>query len=79
MKLWKLYGLFLHPLDVPGLGVVDASGSMVYSFWDVQNNHATFFIDPGEGHPFYVNDQAPSEYSDVTRYTQPSGLNMIMR
>ena len=79
MKLWRLYGLFLHPLDVPGVGVVDASGSMVYSFWDVQNNHATFFIDPGEGHPFYVNDQAPPDYSDVTRYAQPSGLNLIMR
>jgi uncharacterized protein DUF1329 len=79
MKLWKLYGLFLHPIDVPGLGVVDASGSMVYSFWDVQNNHATFFIDPGEGHPFYVNDQAPPEYLDVTRYAQPSGLSLIMR
>jgi hypothetical protein len=52
---------------------------MVYAFWDVQNSHTTFFIDPAEGHPVYVNEQAPKEYFDLTRYTQASGLNLIMR
>jgi hypothetical protein len=29
--------------------------------------------------PFYVNEQAPKEYNDVTRFTTSSGLNEIMR
>ena len=79
IKLWRLYGLFLHPTDVPNVGVVDTAGAMVYAFWDVQNNHSTFFIDPAEGNAFYVNDQAPKDYFDLARYTEASGLNLIMR
>jgi hypothetical protein len=79
MRLWRIYGLFLHPAEVPNVGVVDAAGSMVYAFWDVQNSHATFFIDPAEGKPFYVNEEAPKDYFDLARYTEPSGLNLIMR
>jgi hypothetical protein len=45
----------------------------------VQNSHATFFIDPAPGHAFYVNEQAPSEYLDLTRYSSAPGLNQIMR
>ncbi len=79
MKLWRLYGLFLHPRDLPNIGTVDASGSMIYAFWDVQNSHATFFIDPANGEPFYINGEAPKDYFDLARYTEPSGLNLIMR
>jgi hypothetical protein len=39
----------------------------------------TFFIDPSEGKPFYVNEQAPRDYYDLSRYTEASGLNLIMR
>jgi len=41
--------------------------------------HATFFCDPPAGHPLHLNEQAPANYLDVTRYTTPSGLTMIMR
>jgi hypothetical protein len=79
MQLWRIYGLFLHPAEVPNVGIADTAGSMVYAFWDVQAGHATFFIDPGEGGPFYINEQAPKDYFDLARYTEPSGLNLIMR
>jgi hypothetical protein len=79
MKLWRVYGLFLHPRDIPNIGTVDASEEMVYAFWDVQNGHATFFIDPSNGEPFYIDGEAPKDYLDLARYTEPSGLNLIMR
>jgi uncharacterized protein DUF1329 len=79
MQLWRIFGLFMHTVDVPGVGPVTANGAMVWAFWDVQNSHATFFIDPAPGHAFYVNEQAPSEYLDLTRYTSAPGLNQIMR
>ena len=79
LHLWRIYGLFLHPTEVPNVGVVDTTGAMVYAFWDVQNSHATFFVDPAEGKPLYVNEQAPKDYFDLSRFTEPSGLNLIMR
>ncbi|MGH7837334.1 MAG: DUF1329 domain-containing protein, partial [Candidatus Binataceae bacterium] len=79
LHLWRIYAMFLNPRDVPNVGIVDASEAMVYAFWDVQNTHATFFLDPAGGQPFYVNEQAPKDYFDLRRYTEPSGLNLIMR
>jgi hypothetical protein len=80
MRLWKIVGLFLHTMDVPGIGPVDASGSLIYAFWDIQNDHASFIMDPTENkYPIYLNEQAPEEYRDLARYSTPSGLNMIMR
>ena len=79
MKPWRFFAMFLRTVDVPGVGPVDASGSMVWVFWDIQNNHATFFIDPGAGHELYVNDQAPKEFNDLPRYASAPGLNLIMR
>jgi hypothetical protein len=72
-------GLFLRTVDVPGIGSQDDSAAQVEAFWDIQNDHATFFTDSAENRPFYVNEQAPKEYLDLTRYTEPSGLNLIMR
>jgi hypothetical protein len=79
LKLWRIFGLFLRSAEVPGVGTVDASGSMVWAFWDVQNSHASFFIDPAADHPLYVNDLAPQEYMDLQRFTSAPGLNLIMR
>ena len=80
MKLWKIVGLFNQTLNVPGIGPVDSSNSLLYSFWDIQNDHASFVADPTDNpSPFYVNQQVPKEYLDVARYTTPGGLNMIMR
>ena len=78
--LWKIAGLFLHTVDVPNIGPVDSSGSLIYAFWDIQNNHASIIADPTDNsHSFYVNEQTPKEFLDETRYSTPSGLNLIMR
>ena len=80
MRLWKIGGLFLHTVNVPRLGPVDSSGSLIYSFWDIQNDHASFIMDPTENkYPIYINDQTPNEYRDLARYSTPGGLDMIMR
>jgi hypothetical protein len=80
LKPWKIVGLFLHTVDVPGLGKIETSGSIIYAFWDIQHDHATFVADPTETrYPFYINDQVPKDYLDLDRYTTPGGLNMIMR
>jgi len=79
LKMWRVVGLFLRSMEVPQVGMVTASGASVWGFWDVQRQHSTFFIDPSSGHGFYLNDQAPQEYTDLTRFASPSGLNLIMR
>jgi hypothetical protein len=71
--------LFLHTLDIPGIGPQDSSNSMIYGIWDVQTKHATIFAEPGDNRPFYVNQQAPEDFTDLNRYTTPNGLNLIMR
>ncbi len=71
--------LFLHTLNIPGIGPQDSSNSMVYGIWDVQTDHATVFAEPGDDQPFYVNEQTPRDFTDLTRYTTPNGLNLIMR
>ena len=80
MQPWKFVGLFHQTVDVPGVGLQDDSGgALVEAFWDIQSKHATFFTDPAQNKPFYVNEQAPKEYTDLRRYTEPSGLSLIMR
>jgi hypothetical protein len=80
MQPWKIVGFFLHTIDVPGIGPVDSTGSVIYSFWDIQNNHASFITDPADQGPnTYINEQAPRDYLDLTRYSNPAGLNLIMR
>jgi len=77
---WKIAGLFLHTINVPGIGPVDSSGSLLYAFWDIQNSHASFVGDPTDNsYPVYINDQVPKGYRDNNRYSTPSGLNLIMR
>lgn len=79
MKYWKFGAFFLKTLDVPGVGPVTSSGAAVEEMWDVVNQHSSIFADPGAGHPFYVNEKAPKEYDDVTRYSTASGLSQIMQ
>ena len=80
MRPWKIVGLFLRTVDLPGIGKVETSGSLVYAFWDIRNEHASFVIDPtSNSYPVYMNGQVPADYLDLTRYTTPGGLNMIMR
>ena len=39
----------------------------------------TLLAEPTPGRPFYVNEQAPKEFNDLSRFTTPAGLNLIMR
>jgi hypothetical protein len=78
-KPWRSIGFFLRMMDIPGIGPVDTSNSMVYGFWDVKYSHATVFAEAAEGQPFYVNDQAPKEFLDLEKYTTPGGLSLILR
>jgi hypothetical protein len=79
MQPWKFMAFFLRTCDAPGIGPVNSCGANIQAYWDIQNDHATFFTDPASGHPVYVNQAAPREYSDLARYTTPPGLNLIMR
>ena len=79
LKPWRFVGFFLRTLDIPGIGPVDTSNSMVYGFWDVKYSHATIFAEAAEGQPFYVNEQAPKEFLDLEKYTTPGGLSLILR
>jgi len=79
MQPWRFVAFFPRTIDVPGIGPVDTSNSMVYGFWDVKYSHATVFAEAGEGEPFYLNEQAPKEFLDLERYTTPGGLGLIMR
>jgi Protein of unknown function (DUF1329) len=79
MQPWRFVGIFPRTLEVPGNGPQLTSNSMVYAFWDVKYSHATVFAEPGEGQPFYMNQQAPNDFLDLERYTTPGGLTLIMR
>ncbi len=79
MKPNRSIALFLHTLDIPGIGPQDSSNSMIYGIWDVQTHHATVFAEPGDNSAFYVNEQAPEDFTDLNRYTTPNGLSLIMR
>jgi len=76
---WKFLAVFRPVREAPGIGPVDEALSYDESIWDIQRRHATFFCDPPAGHQLYLNEQAPASYLDLTRYTTPSGLTMIMR
>jgi hypothetical protein len=76
---WKFAALFPVAADVPGVGIVDTAALDVEIWWDIQRNHTTFVSEPAQGHPYYINGQAPKEYHDDNRYATPAGLNLIMR
>jgi hypothetical protein len=79
MQPWKFAALYPLAAEAPGVGVVDTAALDVEVWWDIQRNHATFVSEPAQGHPYYINEQAPKEYHDDKRYTTAAGLNLIMR
>lgn len=78
-RLWKIQAIFPLAVDVPGIGPVNTADSDVEELWDIQNNHSSIAAEPSPGRPFYVNEQSPSEFNDLRRYSTPAGLNLIMR
>jgi hypothetical protein len=79
MRPLRFHAIFPHTVNAPGIGPVNATGSDVEAFWNLQQNHATFTVEPFGDGQHYINEQAPKEYDDVPRYSTPSGLNLIMR
>jgi hypothetical protein len=79
MRPQRFHAIFPHTVDAPGIGPVNATGADVEIFWNLQQNHATFTVEPAGDGRHYINQQAPKEYDDVPRYSTPSGLNLIMR
>ena len=80
MELWKV--ALLQPIvtNIPGLGLQNSSGAWFAHWWDLQSHHATF-QGPLDGHGYNVllNNEVPSSYLDVARYTTPGGLSAVMR
>lgn len=80
MQLWKVALLQPIVITVPRLGPQNSSGAQFSHYWDLQNHHATF-SGPNDGHGYniLINEEAPSEYGDIEKYTTPGGLNQVMR
>lgn len=80
MQLWKVALLQQIVTDVPKLGPQNSSGAAYSHWWDLQSHHATF-QGPRDGHGYniLVNEQVPSSYLDMERYTTPGGLSAVMR
>jgi Protein of unknown function (DUF1329) len=83
LKLWKVVHIGLHPAEIiPGEGLTPLDGSLIESYWDLQNDHVShiFSANPdGKTDGFTFNRNAPPEYDNVTRYSTPGGLSQIMR
>ena len=83
LKLWKVVHVGLHPAEiVPGEGLTPLDGSLIESYWDVQNDHVShvFTANPdGKTDGLTYDKMAPPEYGNVAKYSTPGGLMMIMR
>jgi hypothetical protein len=83
LKLWKIVRIHLHPAEVdPGQGIIPLDGSLIESYWDVQNDHKSdvFTANPdGKTDGLTYNSGAPAEYNNIVKYSTPSGLMQIMR
>jgi hypothetical protein len=77
MKLWKFQTTLPQRVEVPGVGPVVTPGVDVELIWDIQRNHASAGGESAGS--VHVNEKAPAEFQDVSRYTTPAGLNLIMR
>ena len=80
MELWKVALLQPIVIKIPRLGPQNSTGAWYAHWWDLHNHHATF-QGPLDGHGYNVliNDDVPSTYLDVERYTTPGGLSAVMR
>jgi Protein of unknown function (DUF1329) len=81
MRLWKIVNLSPRAAEVPGVGIVNGSGSTTEEWWDIQNNHVSyaFFIPDQSGRDVLADGQVPSKYNNVAKYSTPGGLSEILR
>lgn len=80
MQLWKVALLQPIVIKVPRIGPQNSTGAQFSHWWDLLNHHATF-EGPNDGHGYdiLINDDVPSSYLDLERYTTPGGLSAVMR
>jgi len=79
MKPQRLHAIFSHTVEAPGIGPVNANGSDVEIFWDLaQTPFDLHGRADGEWQALHQRT-GPKEFDDVSRYSTPSGLNLIMR
>ena len=79
MKLWKVlsveHGYRFSP-SANGYVIAKGVGHML----DVQNDHETFGWSAGQdGRDRVIDDEVPKQYEDISRYSSPAGLALIMR
>ena len=83
LKLWKIVRVYPHPAEVtPGQGLIPLDGSLIESYWDVQNDHKSdvFTANPdGKTDGLTYNSEAPTQYNNIVKYSTPSGLMQILR
>lgn len=83
LKLWKIVRIHPHPAQVdPGQAMIPLDGSLIESYWDVQNDHKSDVFtanSDGKSDGLTYNSYAPGAYDNVVRYSTPSGLMQILR
>jgi hypothetical protein len=83
LNLWKIVRIHLHPAEVdPGAGKIPLDGSLIETYWDVQNDHKSdvFTANPnGKTDGLTYNLGVPPQYNNTVRYSTPSGLMQILR
>jgi hypothetical protein len=65
---------------VPGQGISPNNGSVLETYYDVRNSHASYVTSADRtGTDLLFDEQIPTQYRDVSKYSMPGGLMRIMR
>lgn len=83
-KFWKAYYAFHIARPVPNEGLQAETGEYITGIYDMQNVHLSWGVNVDkQGDPIHDNKECQnyngSHFTDVNRYSSPSGLNDIMR
>jgi len=80
MNLWKVAHLANGPIRDPASGQTYAIGRYTQQYWDLLNDHATYFFGASKrGRDIVINGAVPAEYHDIDKYSTPAGLYQIMQ
>jgi hypothetical protein len=79
MKLWKVMQFAVAPKLMHG-SESSTFGSAWMGLWDLQNRHATImFTADGAGRDMVVDEEVPKPYDNISKYSTPGGLMMLMK
>ncbi len=83
MKLWKIVHIGLQPASLSaGEEEAPYGGGIIETYWDLQNDHVSHVFTAnadGKTDGLRFNKNVPAQYDNVTRYSTPGGLMLIMR